>query len=47
VIIDDAKDAVVAVLKLDPILHRSQVVADVQLTGRLNSAENPRHHGKL
>jgi hypothetical protein len=47
VVVDDAEDAFVAMLKLDPILHRPEVVADVQLPRRLNSAENSRHHGKL
>ena len=29
------------VLQLHPILHRAEVVADVQLPGRLNSTEDP------
>jgi hypothetical protein len=32
VLVDDAEQAVVLLLELDPVLDRAQVVADVQLT---------------
>jgi hypothetical protein len=41
VIIDDADDRLVLVLQPHPILHRPEVVADVQLAGGLDTAENP------
>ena len=41
VIVDDAEDRFRRVLQRDPVLHRAEVVADVQLAGRLNSTEDP------
>jgi hypothetical protein len=46
-IVDNAKDAVVTMLKLDPVLYGPEIVANVELSRGLYSAENPRHHGKL
>jgi Archaeal fructose-1,6-bisphosphatase and related enzymes of inositol monophosphatase family len=41
VIIDDTEKRFVLPLQRDPVLHGPQVVAYVQLAGRLNSAEDP------
>jgi len=35
--------ALVAVLERDPVLHRAEVVADVQLARGLDAAEDTRH----
>ena len=37
--IDDAEDALVVVLDLDPVLQRAQIIADVQIAGRLDAGE--------
>ena len=41
VIVDDADDRVEFVLQLRPVFHRAEIVADVQLPGRLYSTEDP------
>ena len=41
VVVDDADDRLELVLQLRPVLHRAEVVADVQLPGRLNPTEDP------
>ena len=48
--IDDAIDAVVAVLQLDEALDGAEIIAEVQVAGRLHAGENPflkRHAEKL
>ena len=41
--IDDAINAVVLPLHRDPILDRAEVVAEVQIAGRLYAGKNPLH----
>src|ERR1051325_5905438 len=41
--IDDAEEAVVLGLETDPVLDRAEVVADVELVGRLDTAEDAFH----
>ena len=41
VIVDDAEDRLELMLQLDPIFHRAEIVADVQLAGRLDSTKDP------
>ena len=41
--VHDAEQALVAVLERDPVLHRAEVVADVQLARGLDAAEDARH----
>jgi hypothetical protein len=41
VVVDDADDRVVPVLQRDPVLHRAEVISDVQLAGRLDPTEDP------
>ena len=43
--IDDAEDALVVVLDAHPILERAQVIADVQISGRLHAGEDSCFHG--
>ena len=38
--VDDAVDAVVALLQLDEFLDRAEIVAEVQVTGRLHARKN-------
>ena len=45
--VHDAIDAIVALLQSDPILHRPEPVADVQLAGRLNPREYAWHGPNL
>ena len=40
VIVDHAEERFVAPLELDPVLHRSEIVTDVQLARRLDAAED-------
>ena len=40
VVVHDAEERLVAPLELDPVLHRSQVISDVQLARRLDAAED-------
>ncbi len=42
--IDDAEDALVVVLDLDPVLQRAQIISDVQIAGRLNAGEDACFH---
>ena len=35
--IDDAKDALVIVLQRDPVADRAEIIAEVQIAGRLNA----------
>ena len=42
--IDDAADALVVALDFDPVLQGSQIVADVQIAGRLNAGEDAFFH---
>src|SRR2546429_2891809 len=41
--VHDAEQAVVLVLQLDPVLHGAEVIADVQLAGRLDAGKDARH----
>jgi hypothetical protein len=41
--VDDAEEAAVPVLQLDPRTHRSQVIAQMQLARRLNPREDRFH----
>jgi hypothetical protein len=41
VVVDNAEDRLELMLQLCPILHRAEVVADVQLSRRLDSAKDP------
>jgi hypothetical protein len=41
VVVDDTEDRLELMLQLRPILDRAEVVADVQLSGRLDSTEDP------
>src|SRR5438876_3125162 len=43
VLVNDAEQAVVLVLQLDPVLHGAEVIADVQLARRLDAGEHARH----
>ena len=45
--VHDADQRLVAALQVDPVLHRAEPVADVQLAGRLNSREYAWHDGQL
>src|SRR5207247_380605 len=38
--VHDAEQAVVLVLQLDPVLHGAEVIADVQLAGRLDAGKD-------
>ncbi len=42
--IDDAEDALVVALDLDPILQRTQIVSNMQIAGRLNAGEDACFH---
>ena len=42
--IDDAENALVVALDLDPILQRSQVVSNMQIAGRLNAGKDACFH---
>ena len=42
--IDDAEDAFVVALDLDPVLQRSQIVSNMQIAGRLNAGEDSCFH---
>ena len=42
--IDDAPDALVVALNFHPVLQGSQIVADVQIAGRLNAGEDAFFH---
>src|SRR6185437_1082739 len=44
--VDDAEDALVIVLNPDPILEGAQLVADVQIAGRLHPGEDSCFHGR-
>ena len=44
--VHDADEGLVAVLELDPVLHRAEPVADVQLAGRLDPGEYAWHGGQ-
>src|SRR5207247_6062691 len=41
--VHDAEQAVVLVFQLDPVLHGAEVIADVQVAGRLDAGEDARH----
>src|SRR3989442_1746150 len=41
--VNDAEQAVVLVLQLDPVLHGAEGIADVQLARRLDAGEDARH----
>ncbi len=41
--VDDAVDALVLVLQRNEVSDRTQVVAQVQVAGRLNAGKNPLH----
>ncbi len=43
--VDDAEEALVLVLQLDPIAQRAEVVAEVEVAGRLDPREDARHNG--
>jgi hypothetical protein len=45
--IDDAEDAFEIVLNADPVGEGSEVVADVQITGRLNARQDAGNHFEL
>jgi hypothetical protein len=45
--IDDAIQAVVSILKGDPIPDRAEPVPDVEVAGRLNPRKDPVHRGKV
>ena len=42
--IDDAEDAFVIVLDPDPVSERAQIIADVQVAGRLHARQNAWNH---
>jgi hypothetical protein len=42
--VDDAEEALVLVLQIDPVAQRADVVAEVQVVGGLCAAENPFSH---
>ena len=44
--VDDAEDALVVVLDLDPVSQGSKVVADVEIAGWLDSGENSCFHAR-
>ena len=44
--VDDAVDALVVVLDPHPVLQRTQIVADVQIAGRLDAGEDSCFHAK-
>ena len=43
--IDDAENALVIVLDLDPVAERSEIIADVQIAGGLDAGEYACFHG--
>src|SRR3989442_16006639 len=43
--VDDAVERVVLVLVGDPVAYRAQVVAEVDVAGRLDARKDPRHGG--
>ncbi len=44
--IDDAEDALVIVLDAHPVLEGAQVVADMEISGRLHAGKDARFHGR-
>jgi hypothetical protein len=42
--IDDAEDRLIVILEVDPVLERAEVIADVEVAGRLDAAENTWFH---
>ena len=42
--IDDAENTLVVVLDIHPVLERAQIVADVQIAGRLDAGKNACFH---
>ena len=47
VVVDDAEERLVLVLQLDPVLHRSEIVSDVQLARGLDAAEDSWTSGEV
>src|SRR5213592_4328435 len=47
VIVHDAEERFVLTLQRHPVLHRSEIVTNVQLAGRLDTAEDSGHRAKL
>jgi hypothetical protein len=43
--IDDAIDAFVGVLELDPVHHGAEIVAEMQVPGRLHAGKNAKNGG--
>src|SRR5437762_8044032 len=45
--VDNAKDAVVIVLQRDPIADRAEIIAEMQIAGRLDAGKNSVHRGAV
>ena len=45
--VDDAEDAVVIVLQRDPVADRAEIIAEMQIAGRLDAGKNSVHGASI